>query len=159
MCCLSNESYQLLIPDRSLYFILFIITVLSRHLIECFIAVTIISFNVQLRWKAILEGVNYWTLLLKVFRNQIAKMPKSIISQCQGVTPERHFSATWHGLNGNISFAFQAIQKPYHHIVNLCCGVFFEFLGDFWVYLGGVVFPERLVKLREVRNIEDLVKL
>ena len=53
---------------------------------------------------------------------------------------------------------FQAIQKPYHHPVNLCCGVFCEFLGDFWVYLGGVVFLEGLVKLREIRNIEDLVK-
>ena len=42
--------------------------------------------------------------------------------------------------------AFQAIQKPYHHIVNLCCGVFCEFLGDLWVYLGGVVFLEGLVK-------------
>ena len=28
-----------------------------------------------------------------------------------------------------------------------------EFSGDFWVY-----FPEGLVKLREIRNIEDLVK-
>ena len=28
----------------------------------------------------------------------------------------------------------------------------------FWVYLGGVVFLERLVKLREIRDIEDLVK-
>ena len=57
-----------------------------------------------------------------------------------------------------ISFTFQAIQKPHHHPVNLCCGVFCEFLGDFWVYLGGVVFLEGLVKLREIRNIEDLVK-
>ena len=42
--------------------------------------------------------------------------------------------------------------------MNLCCGVFCEFLGDFWVYLGGVVFLEGLVKLREIRNIEGLVK-
>ena len=42
--------------------------------------------------------------------------------------------------------------------MNLCCEVFCEFLGDFWVYLGGVVFLEGLVKLREIRNIEDLVK-
>ena len=42
--------------------------------------------------------------------------------------------------------AFQAIQKPYHHILNLCCGVFCELLGDLWVYLGGVVFLEGLVK-------------
>ena len=39
--------------------------------------------------------------------------------------------------------------------MNLCCGVFCEFLGDFWAYLGGVVFLERLVKLREIRNIEE----
>ena len=62
------------------------------------------------------------------------------------------------GIKGELHLnTFQAIQKPYHHIVNLCCGVFCEFLGDFWVYLG-VVFLERLVKLREIRNIEDLVK-
>ena len=53
---------------------------------------------------------------------------------------------------------FQAIQKPYHHPVNLCYGVFCKFLGDFGVYLGGAVFPEGLVKLREIRNIEGLVK-
>ena len=61
-------------------------------------------------------------------------------------------------LIGNISFTFQAIQKPYYYPVNLYCGVFCEFLGDFWVYLGGEVFLEGLVKLREIRNIEDLVK-
>ena len=43
--------------------------------------------------------------------------------------------------------------------MNLCCGVSCQFLGDFWVYLGGIVFPERLIKLRGVRNIEDLVVL
>ena len=42
--------------------------------------------------------------------------------------------------------------------MNLCCGMFCEFLGDFWVYLREVVFLEGLVKLREIRNIEDLVK-
>ena len=60
------------------------------------------------------------------------------------------------GFNGNISFKFQAMQKLYVHPVNLCCGVFCEFWGDFWVYLG--VFLEGLVKLREIRNIEELVK-
>ena len=63
-----------------------------------------------------------------------------------------------HGFNGNFSFTFQAIQKPYHYPVKLCCGVFCKFLGGFWIYLGGVVFLEGLVKLREIRNIEDLVK-
>ena len=29
---------------------------------------------------------------------------------------------------------------------------------NFWVYLGGVVFLEGLVKLREIRNTEDLMK-
>ena len=29
---------------------------------------------------------------------------------------------------------------------------------NFSVYLGGVVFLEGLVKLREIRNVEDLVK-
>ena len=39
--------------------------------------------------------------------------------------------------------------------MSLCCGVFCEFLGDLGVYLRGVVFLERLVKLREIRNIEE----
>ena len=42
--------------------------------------------------------------------------------------------------------------------MNLCRGVFCEFSGDFWVILGGDKFLEGLVKLREIRNIEDLVK-
>ena len=33
--------------------------------------------------------------------------------------------------NGNISFAFQAIQKPYTHYTNQCFGVFCKFLGIF----------------------------
>ena len=37
---------------------------------------------------------------------------------------------------GNISFTFQGIQKRYHHPVNLCCGVFCEFLGDFFGIFG-----------------------
>ena len=32
------------------------------------------------------------------------------------------------------------------------------FLGDLGVYLGGDFFLEGLVKLREIRNIEDLMK-
>ena len=32
-----------------------------------------------------------------------------------------------------------------------------KFLGDFWECLGGV-FLKRLVKLREIRNIEDLMQ-
>ena len=30
---------------------------------------------------------------------------------------------------------------------------------NFWVYLGGVVSLEGLVKLREIRSIEDLVEV
>ena len=44
---------------------------------------------------------------------------------------------------------FKQSKNPTITPVNLCCGVFCEFLGDFWVYLGGVVFLEGLVKLRE----------
>ena len=54
---------------------------------------------------------------------------------------------------------FKESKNPLHHIVNLCCGVFCEFLGDFWVYLGGVVFLEGLVKLRGKRNIEELCEV
>ena len=43
--------------------------------------------------------------------------------------------------------------------MNLCCGVFCEFLGDFWVYLGGVLFLDGLVKLRKIRNIEELCEV
>ena len=43
-------------------------------------------------------------------------------------------------------------------MVNLCCRVFCEFWGNFFVYLEEAVFLERLVKLREIRNIEDLAK-
>ena len=55
-----------------------------------------------------------------------------------------HFSATWHGFNGNISFTFQAIQKLYHHPLNLCCGVFYEFLGIF----GRSSFSRRIGKIK-----------
>ena len=55
-------------------------------------------------------------------------------------------------LMGNISFTFQAIQKIYAHLVNLCCGVFCEFSGDFWVYLGGDSFSRRISKIK--RNEE-----
>ena len=32
--------------------------------------------------------------------------------------------------------------------MNLYCGVFCEFLGDFWVYLGGVVFARKIGKIK-----------
>ena len=55
------------------------------------------------------------------------------------------------GLMG-ISFMFQAIQKPSAYPVNLCCGVISGYIWE------EIVFLEELVKLREIRNIEDLVK-
>ena len=39
--------------------------------------------------------------------------------------------------------------------INLCYGNFCKFLGDF---REKIVFLEGLVKFREIRNIEDLVK-
>ena len=63
------------------------------------------------------------------------------------------------GLVKNISFTFQAIQKPSAHLLNLCYRVFCKFLGDFWVCLGGNGFLERFVNFsREIRNIEDLME-
>ena len=35
-------------------------------------------------------------------------------------------------------------------------GVFYKF-GEFWVYLGEDVLLEGLVKLGEIRNVEDLM--
>ena len=56
-------------------------------------------------------------------------------------------------------FKFQVIQKLYAHPMNLCCEVFCEFLGEFWVYLGGDSFSRRIGKINgEIRNIEGLVK-
>ena len=51
-------------------------------------------------------------------------------------------------LNGNISFAFQAIQKLYADLINLCYGVFCKFLGDFWECLGGNSFSQRSCKMK-----------
>ena len=57
---------------------------------------------------------------------------------------------------------FQAIQKLYHHPVNLCCGVFCEFWGDFGVYMGGVVFSRRIGKIKRNKKylrFSELLKL
>ena len=56
----------------------------------------------------------------------------------------------------NISFAFQAIEKLFIHLTNLCFAEFCKFLGDFWGYLGGD-FLNELVKFREIRNGVDLM--
>ena len=45
-------------------------------------------------------------------------------------------------------------------LVPLLCvsGVFYKFLGDFWVYLGGGSFAQRIGKiLGEIRNAEDFM--
>ena len=47
---------------------------------------------------------------------------------------------------------FQAIQKLSAYPVNLCCGVISGYIWE------EIVFLEELVKLREIRNIEDLVQ-
>ena len=65
-------------------------------------------------------------------------------------------------LIGNISFTFQAIQKPFAHPVNLCCGVFCEFLRDFWVYLGRESFSRRIGKIKRKKKYggsSELLKL
>ena len=41
----------------------------------------------------------------------------------------------------------------------LCCGIFCEFLGDFWVYLGRDNFLKGLVKFRKMGDIKDLMKV
>ena len=63
-------------------------------------------------------------------------------------THECHFFATERGFNENISFTFQAIQKPSAHLTKLCCGVFCKFLGDFWICLGGNGFSQRICKIQ-----------
>jgi len=57
----------------------------------------------------------------------------------------------------NISFAFQAIEKLFIHLTNLCFVEFCKFLGDFWGYLEEIVFLNGLVKFREIRNGVDLM--
>ena len=54
-----------------------------------------------------------------------------------------------------LDMALMAISA---HLLNLCYAVFCKFMGDFWLCLGGNSFYQRIVKLREIRNIEDLVK-
>ena len=57
-------------------------------------------------------------------------------------------------------FKFQwAPEKLYHHPVNLCCGVFCEFLGDFWVYLGGDDFSRRIGKIKRNERLSEVLKL
>ena len=49
-------------------------------------------------------------------------------------------------------------QSKNSHPVNLYCGVFCEFWVIFGYLWEEIVFLEGLVKLREIRIIEDLVK-
>ena len=57
----------------------------------------------------------------------------------------------------NISFAFQAIEKPSIHITNLCFAVICKFLVIFEDFWEEIVVLKGLVKLGEIRNIEDLI--
>ena len=49
------------------------------------------------------------------------------------------------------------IHKFYAHPTTVCFGVFYKFLGDFGVYLGGDSFFKGLVKLGEIITAEDLM--
>ena len=42
--------------------------------------------------------------------------------------------------NVNISFAFQAIEKLFIHLTNLCVAEFWNFLGDFFGIFGSKYF-------------------
>ena len=44
--------------------------------------------------------------------------------------------------DANISFAFQAIEKLFIHLTNLCLAEFWKFLGDFGGYFGGDSFSQ-----------------
>ena len=47
-----------------------------------------------------------------------------------------------------ISFTFWAMQKLSAHPTIVCIKVFYKDFGDFWVYLGGVSFSQRIGKIR-----------
>ena len=59
-----------------------------------------------------------------------------------------HMNAVFSSLNMDLmlinSFAFQAIRNPSALFTKLCCGIFCEFWGDFWVYLGRDIFSQRI---------------
>ena len=72
-----------------------------------------------------------------------------------------HMNAIFRHLarNENISFTFQAIQKPSAYLINLCYGVFRKIFGHFCVCLGENSFSQRICNFsKEIRNIKDLVK-
>ena len=48
-------------------------------------------------------------------------------------------------------------KKLYAHFTILCLAVVCKFLGDFRKYLAGDSFSQRIEKLREIRNFEDLM--
>ena len=52
---------------------------------------------------------------------------------------------------------FQAVKYLSAHPSYLRLGLFCKLFGDFWVYLGKVVFLKGLVKLMGLRNLEDLM--
>ena len=66
-----------------------------------------------------------------------------------GVLPGGFILARYYGLSTNISFTFQAVQ-------NLCSGLFWKFFGDFWLYLEIESFSQRISKIMEIVNFEDM---
>ena len=62
----------------------------------------------------------------------------------RGISPECVFFAARRWLNRIISFTFSAIPKPFPHYTILCFGIFVKFLDDFWVYLEGDSFSQRV---------------
>ena len=59
--------------------------------------------------------------------------------------------------NANISSTFQVIQKLHAHFTKLCLAVFCKFFGDFWGCLERDSFSQRISKIGEIRNIQDLM--
>ena len=62
------------------------------------------------------------------------------------------FHAAKNRFNGNISFAFQAIQKPYAQNTNQCLGCFVNFLAIFRYIWEEIFSLKRVVKFEEIRN-------
>ena len=74
-----------------------------------------------------------------------------------GGSHESRILAGYYGFNANIPFTFQAIKHLSAHPTYLCFGPFCIFFGDFKVYLEIHSFSQRISKIYESRNFEDLV--
>ena len=70
----------------------------------------------------------------------------------RGQTQEKRRYFRWYyGLNTNISFTFQAIKNLPAHLTYLSFGLFCNFFGDFWVYLGiNSSFLKELVEFMKI---------